>query len=87
MLDVDTELDIIFDAIDDLYWDSVKAPIRRNKIDLILSQVTEDLPVTVLLGFLTITSPHKEEFKHRQKIFDMVKRKEPDRWPELLSGF
>jgi len=86
MLDVDTELDIIFNAIDDWYWEAVNAPEKRVKIDLVLSQVSEDWPTTVLLGFLSITIPHKEEFMHRAKIVDMIKRKEPDRWPKLLTG-
>jgi hypothetical protein len=78
MLDTDTELDIIFNAIDDWYWEAVDTPEKRNKIDLVLSQVTEDLPLVLLLGFLSTTLPHKEEFKFRPRIVGMVKRKKPD---------
>lgn len=87
MLDEDTELDIIFAAIDDLYWEAVNAPEKRKKIDLILSQVKEDYSTAVLIGFLSITLPHKEEFQeNRNRIAEMVRRKEPDRWERLLIG-
>lgn len=86
MISEDAEIDIIFNAIDDYYWDAVEAPEKRKKIDLVLSQVEEKLPISLLIGFLSITIPHKEEFVFRNRIADMIKRKDPDRCERLLAG-
>ena len=79
--DLDLDLDIIFNHIDDLYWDG-----KLKEIDLILSQVSGDLPLTLLVGFLTITMPHKEQFVHRDKIFDIIRKVDPER-PQLWKPF
>ncbi|KKM73582.1 hypothetical protein LCGC14_1408910 [marine sediment metagenome] len=77
---IDSEIDIIFKHIDSLYWKG-----DLEKIDFILSQVTESLSVTLLVAYLTITVPHKEMFKHRSKVVDILKNKEPNR-SGLWSG-
>ena len=51
MLDLDTELDIIFHGVDDYCLEG-----KFKTVDLILSQVdVEAWPTTVLVGFLSIT--------------------------------
>ena len=85
MLNIDLELDIILRTFDKWYWDAVDAPEKRKKIDLVLSQVSEDMSLDLLVAFLAFTIPHKEEFKFRPRIVDMIKKKDPDR-PGLWIG-
>ena len=71
-LAIDEEMDIIFQIFgecDDFgpalngllnHRPMVLDKSRVARIDLIFSQVTEDLPMTLILGFLTIGLQHKD---------------------------
>jgi hypothetical protein len=72
MINLDDEIDIIYDHIDDLMLEG-----KFKQIDLILSQVSIELDVVLLIGFLCITYLCKEKFKYRAKIIDMIKQKRP----------
>lgn len=76
---IDDEIDIIFNSINDLYWKQ-----EFGTIDLILSQADPTMDLGLLVGFLTITLPHKEVFKYRPRIISMIKALD-DR-PGLVRG-
>ena len=79
------DINILFHAVDDMYWDAANKPRKRSKIDLVLSQVTEDMPDILILAFLSITIPHKEEFKYRPRVLEIIKKKRPNE-PDLWAG-
>jgi hypothetical protein len=64
-LDIDTQLDIIFEYIDDLLIEH-----DFEKVDelLLLRDLTPDLAV----GILTVTLPAKEFLKNRQNFLEYV---------------
>lgn len=76
---IDDEIDIIFHHIDSLYWKQ-----DFHTIDLILSQANPTMELGILVGFLTITLPHKEVFKYRPRIVSIIKALD-DR-PGLVRG-
>jgi len=79
MITIEDELDLLFDCVDRLYEKE-----GLNTIDLVLSQARPEMGLDLLLGFLTITLPHKEQFVYRQRIIEMVR--EIDDRPGLLTG-
>ena len=79
MLDLDLELDIIYAHIDELLCSG-----KMSEIDLILYQVDVDIPLVLLLGFLSTTFLCGAELQHRKRIVSIIKEKYPDR---VASGF
>lgn len=77
---IDDDLDILFGYVDSLYWEK-----NLSQIDLILSQASSDMSLTLLVWFLTITIPHKEEFRYRNRILKIIKEAAPDR-PQLWQN-
>lgn len=65
-LDIDSQLDIIFEYIDDLLIEHDFA-----KVDELL--LLRDLTAEVAIGILTVTLPAKEFLKNRQNFLEYVK--------------
>lgn len=63
-LELDEELDIIFNGIDDKLLQG-----DFSGVDLILSQVRiKDFPPVLLCGFLSITFAAKHKLKYRERL-------------------
>jgi hypothetical protein len=78
-MNIDNQLDQIYDTIDDLLLNS-----KFSEVDCILERLEIKIDLDLLLGYLTATYPAKSKLRKRENLFNKVKEEYTDE--QLLKG-
>ncbi len=80
-MNVDEQLDLIFDTFNDLFWAN-----NFEQADKILSEVEDYSSIDLIIGYLVASLPAKDKLPNRRQMLQTAQKRFPDPRGELFQG-